>query len=99
MPVGLCLLFASATGFNPAAYAALGIQRWSGDGGRGALAGSTDHAAVRAVSYSMVFNSLMGIYRLCDGRQVGKNKYLFQWRGGSRHLSPTDLAPTQLIYR
>lgn len=92
--------FRQRYGDNPAAYAALGYSGGQVMEAAVRLAGSTDHAAVREQLHSMVFNSLMGIYKVAaDGRQVGKNNYLFQWQGGSRHLvAPTDLAETRLIY-
>ena len=92
--------FRQRYGDNPAAYAALGYSGGQVMEAAVRLAGSTDHTAVREQLHSMVFNSLMGIYKVAaDGRQVGKNNYLFQWQGGSRHLvAPTDLAETRLIY-
>ncbi len=64
------------------------------------LAGSTDHAAVREQLHTMVFNSLLGIYKVdATGRQVGKNNYLLQWQGKDRRLvAPAIVAETKLIY-
>ena len=48
----------------------------------------------------MVFNSLLGIYKVdANGRQVGKNNYLLQWQGNDRRLvAPAIVAETKLIY-
>ena len=87
-------------GYNPGAYAALGYSGGQVMEAAVRLAGTTDHAAVRDQLHTMVFNSLLGIYNVdAEGRQVGKNNYLFQWQGKDRHLvAPTIVAETKLIY-
>jgi len=87
-------------GHNPAAYAALGYSGGEVLEAAVRLAGTTDHAAVRDQLHSMVFNSLLGIYKVDDaGRQVGKNNYLMQWQGKDRRLvAPAALAESRLIY-
>jgi branched-chain amino acid transport system substrate-binding protein len=87
-------------GYNPGAYAALGYSGGQVMEAAVRLAGSTDHAAVRDQLHTMVFNSLLGIYKVdADGRQVGKSNYLFQWQGADRRLvEPEIVAESQLIY-
>jgi branched-chain amino acid transport system substrate-binding protein len=87
-------------GYNPGAYAALGYSGGQVIEAAVRLAGSTDHAAVRDQLHTMVFNSLLGIYKVdADGRQVGKSNYLFQWQGADRRLvEPEIVAESQLIY-
>jgi len=92
--------FRQLYGHNPAAYAALGYSGGQVMEAAVRLAGTTEHDAVREQLHTMVFNSLMGIYKVdADGRQVGKNNYLMQWQGKDRRLvAPADLAETRLIY-
>lgn len=87
-------------GFNPGAYAALGYSGGQVIEAAVRLSGSTDHAAVRDQLHTMVFNSLLGIYKVdADGRQVGKSNYLFQWQGKDRRLvEPGIVAESKLIY-
>ncbi len=87
-------------GYNPGAYAALGYSGGQVMEAAVRLAGVTDHAAVRDQLHTMVFNSLLGIYKVdADGRQVGKNNYLLQWQGKDRHLvEPGKIAESKLIY-
>jgi branched-chain amino acid transport system substrate-binding protein len=87
-------------GYNPGAYAALGYSGGQVIEAAVRLAGSTDHAAVRDQLHTMVFNSLLGIYKVdADGRQVGKSNYLFQWQGKDRRLvEPGIVAESKLIY-
>jgi branched-chain amino acid transport system substrate-binding protein len=87
-------------GYNPGAYAALGYSGGQVIEAAVRLAGSTDHAAVRDKLHTMVFNSLLGIYKVdADGRQVGKSNYLFQWQGKDRRLvEPGIVAERKLIY-
>jgi len=87
-------------GYNPGAYAALGYSGGQVIEAAVRLAGSTDHAAVRDKLHTMVFNSLLGIYKVdADGRQVGKSNYLFQWQGKDRRLvEPGIVAESKLIY-
>ncbi len=87
-------------GSNPGAYATLGYSGGQVIEAAVRLAGSTDHAAVRDQLHTMVFNSLLGIYKVdADGRQVGKNNYLLQWQGNDRRLvKPDKLAESKLIY-
>jgi branched-chain amino acid transport system substrate-binding protein len=87
-------------GYNPGAYAALGYSGGQVIEAAVRLAGSTDHAAVRDQLHTMVFNSLLGIYKVdADGRQVGKSNYLFQWQGADRRLvEPEIVAERKLIY-
>ena len=87
-------------GYNPGAYAALGYSGGQVMEAAVRLAGSTDHAAVRDQLHTMVFNSLLGIYKVdADGRQVGKSNYLFQWQGKDRRLvEPGIVAERKLIY-
>tara|TARA_R110001592_G_scaffold363371_1_gene685804 strand:- start:455320 stop:456471 length:1152 start_codon:yes stop_codon:yes gene_type:complete len=87
-------------GHNPAAYAALGYSGGEVIEAAVRLAGTTDHAAVREQLHTMVFNSLLGIYKVdADGRQLGKNNYLMQWQGKDRRLvAPAIVAETRLIY-
>ncbi len=87
-------------GVNPAAYAALGYSGGQVIEAAVRLAGTVDHSAVRQQLHTMVFNSLMGIYKVdADGRQVGKDNYLLQWQGKDRRLvGPLNLAETKLIY-
>lgn len=92
--------FRKLYGNNPAAYAALGYSGGEVIEAAVRLAGSTDHAAVREQLHTMVFNSLLGIYKVdANGRQVGKNNYLLQWQGKDRRLvAPAIVAETKLIY-
>lgn len=92
--------FRKLYGHNPAAYAALGYSGGEVIEAAVRLAGTTDHAAVREKLHTMVFNSLLGIYKVdADGRQVGKNNYLLQWQGKDRRLvAPAIVAESQLIY-
>ncbi len=87
-------------GNNPGAYAALGYSGGQVMEAAVRLAGSTEHAAVRDQLHTMVFNSLLGIYKVdANGRQVGKNNYLFQWQGSDRRLvEPGIVAESKLIY-
>ena len=87
-------------GYNPGAYAALGYSGGQVIEAAVRLAGSTDHAAVRDQLHTMVFNSLLGIYKVdAEGRQVGKSNYLFQWQGKDRRLvEPGIVAESKLIY-
>jgi branched-chain amino acid transport system substrate-binding protein len=87
-------------GYNPGAYAALGYSGGQVIEAAVRLAGSTEHAAVREQLHSMVFNSLLGIYKVdASGRQVGKSNYLFQWQGKDRRLvAPANLAESKLVY-
>ncbi|MEE4144090.1 MAG: amino acid ABC transporter substrate-binding protein [Halieaceae bacterium] len=87
-------------GYNPGAYAALGYSGGQVIEAAVRLAGSTDHAAVRDQLHTMVFNSLLGIYKVdADGRQVGKNNYLIQWQGQDRRLvAPDNIAESTLMY-
>lgn len=87
-------------GHNPGAYGALGYSGGQVIEAAVRLAGTTDHAAVRDQLHTMVFNSLLGIYKVdAEGRQVGKNNYLFQWQGKDRRLvAPAIVAETKLIY-
>ena len=87
-------------GYNPGAYAALGYSGGQVMEAAVRLAGTTDHSAVREQLHTMVFNSLLGIYKVdADGRQVGKSNYLFQWQGADRRLvEPGIVAESQLIY-
>jgi len=92
--------FRKLYGNNPAAYAALGYSGGEVIEAAVRLAGSTDHAAVREQLHTMVFNSLLGIYKVdANGRQVGKDNYLLQWQGNDRRLvAPSIVAETTLIY-
>jgi branched-chain amino acid transport system substrate-binding protein len=92
--------FRKLYGNNPAAYAALGYSGGEVIEAAVRLAGTTDHAAVREQLHTMVFNSLLGIYKVdANGRQVGKNNYLLQWQGNDRRLvAPAIVAETKLIY-
>ena len=92
--------FRKLYGHNPAAYAALGYSGGEVIEAAVRLAGSTDHAAVREQLHTMVFNSLLGIYKVdANGQQVGKNNYLLQWQDKDRRLvSPSIVAETTLIY-
>ena len=92
--------FRKLYGHNPAAYAALGYSGGEVIEAAVRLAGTTDHAAVREQLHTMVFNSLLGIYKVdADGRQRGKNNYLMQWQGKDRRLvAPAIVAETRLIY-
>lgn len=87
-------------GYNPGAYAALGYSGGQVMEAAVRLAGTTDRAPVRDQLHSMVFNSLLGIYKVdADGRQVGKNNYLLQWQGKDRRLvDPPVIAESKLIY-
>ena len=87
-------------GYNPGAYAALGYSGGQVIEAAVRLAGSTEHAAVRGQLHTMVFNSLLGIYKVdADGRQVGKSNYLFQWQGKDRRLvAPANIAESKLAY-
>ncbi len=87
-------------GYNPGAYAALGYSGGQVIEAAVRLAGSTEHAAVREQLHSMVFNSLLGIYKVdTSGRQIGKSNYLFQWQGKDRRIvAPDILAETELVY-
>lgn len=87
-------------GYNPGAYAALGYSGGQVMEAAVRLAGTTDHAAVRDQLHSMVFNSLLGIYKVdADGRQIGKNNYLLQWQGKDRRVvDPQTIAESKLIY-
>jgi ABC-type branched-subunit amino acid transport system substrate-binding protein len=87
-------------GVNPAAYAALGYSGGQVVEAAVRLAGTTEHGAVREQLHTMVFNSLMGIYKVdADGRQVGKDNYLLQWQGKDRRLvAPFNLVESKLIY-
>ena len=87
-------------GYNPGAYAALGYSGGQVMEAAVRLAGTTEHAAVRDQLHTMVFNSLLGIYKVdADGRQVGKSNYLFQWQGEDRRLvEPEIVAESKLIY-
>ena len=87
-------------GYNPGAYAALGYSGGQVMEAAVRLAGTTEHAAVRDQLHSMVFNSLLGIYKVdADGRQVGKSNYLFQWQGKDRRLvEPEIVAESKLVY-
>lgn len=92
--------FRKLYGNNPAAYAALGYSGGEVMEAAVRLAGTTDHAAVREQLHTMVFNSLLGIYKVdANGRQVGKNNYLLQWQGNDRRLvAPAIVAETKLMY-
>jgi branched-chain amino acid transport system substrate-binding protein len=92
--------FRKLYGNNPAAYAALGYSGGEVIEAAVRLAGTTDPAAVREQLHTMVFNSLLGIYKVdANGRQVGKNNYLLQWQGNDRRLvAPAIVAETKLIY-
>jgi branched-chain amino acid transport system substrate-binding protein len=92
--------FRKLYGNNPAAYAALGYSGGEVIEAAVRLAGTTEHAAVREQLHTMVFNSLLGIYKVdANGRQVGKNNYLLQWQGNDRRLvAPAIVAETKLIY-
>ena len=87
-------------GYNPGAYAALGYSGGQVMEAAVRLAGTTEHAAVREQLHTMVFNSLLGIYKVdADGRQVGKNNYLLQWQGKDRRLvEPGIIAESKLMY-
>jgi branched-chain amino acid transport system substrate-binding protein len=87
-------------GYNPGAYAALGYSGGQVLEAAVRLAGTTDHAPVRDQLHTMVFNSLLGIYKVdADGRQIGKNNYLLQWQGKDRRLvDPPVIAESKLIY-
>jgi len=87
-------------GYNPGAYAALGYSGGQVMEAAVRLAGTTEHAAVRDQLHTMVFNSLLGIYKVdADGRQVGKSNYLLQWQGQDRRLvEPGIIAESKLIY-
>jgi branched-chain amino acid transport system substrate-binding protein len=87
-------------GNNPGAYAALGYSGGQVMEAAVRLAGTTEHAAVRDQLHTMVFNSLLGIYKVdADGRQVGKSNYLLQWQGQDRRLvEPGIVAESKLIY-
>jgi branched-chain amino acid transport system substrate-binding protein len=87
-------------GYNPGAYAALGYSGGQVLEAAVRLAGTTDHAPVRDQLHTMVFNSLLGIYKVdADGRQIGKNNYLLQWQGNDRRLvDPPVIAESKLIY-
>jgi len=87
-------------GYNPGAYAALGYSGGQVIEAAVRLAGTTEHAAVRDQLHDMVFNSLLGIYKVdASGRQVGKNNYLFQWQGNDRRLvAPVNVAESKLVY-
>jgi branched-chain amino acid transport system substrate-binding protein len=87
-------------GYNPGAYAALGYSGGQVMEAAVRLAGTTEHAAVRDQLHTMVFNSLLGIYKVdADGRQVGKSNYLLQWQGQDRRLvEPGIVAESKLIY-
>ena len=87
-------------GYNPGAYAALGYSGGQVMEAAVRLAGTIEHAAVRDQLHTMVFNSLLGIYKVdADGRQVGKSNYLFQWQGQDRRLvEPEIVAESKLIY-
>ena len=87
-------------GYNPGAYAVLGYSGGEVIEAAVRLAGTTDHAAVREQLHTMVFNSLLGIYKVdADGRQVGKSNYLLQWQGKDRRLVKPDLlAESKLVY-
>ncbi|MEM1154101.1 MAG: amino acid ABC transporter substrate-binding protein [Pseudomonadota bacterium] len=92
--------FRQLYGHNPAAYAALGYGGGEVIEAAVRLAGTTESAAVREQLHSMVFNSLLGIYRVDEnGRQIGKNNYLLQWQGKDRRLvGPSNIAESQLVY-
>ncbi|MEM8660949.1 MAG: amino acid ABC transporter substrate-binding protein [Pseudomonadota bacterium] len=92
--------FRQLYGHNPAAYAALGYGGGEVIEAAVRLAGTTEPAAVREQLHSMVFNSLLGIYRVDEnGRQIGKNNYLLQWQGKDRRLvGPSNIAESQLVY-
>lgn len=92
--------FRQLYGNNPAAYAALGYGGGEVIEAAVRLAGTTEPAAVREQLHTMVFNSLLGIYRVDEnGRQIGKNNYLLQWQGKDRRLvGPSNIAESQLIY-
>jgi branched-chain amino acid transport system substrate-binding protein len=87
-------------GYNPGAYAALGYSGGQVIEAAVRLAGTIEHAAVREQLHSMVFNSLLGIYKVdASGRQVGKNNYLFQWQRQDRRLvAPANIAESKLVY-
>jgi branched-chain amino acid transport system substrate-binding protein len=87
-------------GYNPGAYAALGYSGGQVMEAAVRLAGTTEHAAVRDQLHTMVFNSLLGIYKVdADGRQVGKSNYLLQWQGQDRRLvEPGIVAESKLMY-
>ena len=87
-------------GNNPGAYAALGYSAGQVLEGAVRLAGTVEHGPVRDQLYTMVFNSLLGIYKVDeDGRQVGKNNYLIQWQGKDRRLvEPVVLSESKLVY-
>jgi branched-chain amino acid transport system substrate-binding protein len=92
--------FRQLYGNNPAAYATLGYSGGQVMEAAVRLAGTTDHAAVRQQLHAMVFNSLLGIYKVdANGRQLGKSNYLLQWQNGDRRLiAPAFLAESKLIY-
>jgi branched-chain amino acid transport system substrate-binding protein len=87
-------------GYNPGAYAALGYSAGQVMEAAVRLAGTVEHGPVREQLHTMVFNSLLGIYKVDDsGRQVGKSNYLVQWQGNHRRLvEPQKLAESALIY-
>ena len=87
-------------GYNPGAYAALGYSAGQVMEAAVRLAGTVDHGPVRDQLHTMVFNSLLGIYKVDEtGRQVGKSNYLVQWQGKDRRLvEPAKLAESKLIY-
>ena len=87
-------------GYNPGAYAALGYSAGQVMEAAVRLAGTVEAAPVRDQLHSMVFNSLLGIYKVDEnGRQVGKSNYLVQWQGQDRRLvEPAKLAESDLIY-
>ncbi len=92
--------FRQLYGQNPGAYAALGYSGGQVIEAAVRLAGTTEKAAVRDQLHTMVFNSLMGNFKVDqDGRQVGKENYLLQWQGKDRRLvGPENLAEATLIY-
>jgi branched-chain amino acid transport system substrate-binding protein len=87
-------------GLNPGAYAALGYSGGQVIEAAVRLAGTTDRAAVRDQLHTMVFNSLLGIYKVdANGRQVGKSNFLLQWQDGKRRVvKPDKIAQSPLIY-
>lgn len=85
---------------NPGVHAAIGYSAGQVMETAIRLAGTTEHAAVRAQLRTMFFRSLLGKYQVdASGRQIGKNNYLLQWQDNTRRLvSPRQLAERPLVY-